>query len=378
MIARRNQILVSVVFVVLGIVLVDGPASATAITRPLGGSMVALGDSFSSGEGAGSYLAGTNCSGSVFSRCPAPNAAESDYCHRSQFAYPMLVSSDVGATSLDFRACSGAVVADLAAPVSIGGQGQWSEGPQLGRAFPASTRLVTVSIGGNDIGFGEVANQCVWYTVARADANSGACNSSIATATGRLSVLANGGAEEFTRSGDEVAGPTPCNSCTLGATYTKGKLTKYVWDAPSLTSLYNRIAEMAPDAQIRVVLYPQILVSSISTPYCKIASGVGDFVILGTSVVSLDALETNLNQTIEAAVAATGNPRIVAVDTTPYFSTVVDNKTVTASLCNQVVPGSHNFTKGGFINEIHASHKVESIHPNVPGQAAMAKAVEAS
>jgi GDSL-like Lipase/Acylhydrolase family len=378
MIARWNKILVSVFFVVLGVVLVDGQASGAAIPRPLSGSMVALGDSFSSGEGAGSYLAGTNCSGGIFSRCPAPNAAEPDYCHRSASAYPMLVSSSLGATSLDFRACSGAVVADLAAPVSIGGQGQWSEGPQLGRAFPESTHLVTLSIGGNDIGFGEVANQCVWYTVSRADANAGACNASITTADDRLSLLANGGTEEFAKSGDDVTGPTPCNACTPGATYTKGKLTKYVWDAPSLTSLYNSIAEMAPDAQIRVILYPQILVSPISTPYCKVASGLGDFVILGSSVSSLGALETNLNDTIRAAVAATGNPKIVAVDPTPYFSTVVDNQTVSASLCNEVVPGSHNFTRGAFINEIHASHKVESIHPNASGQAAMAKAVEGS
>jgi hypothetical protein len=378
MIARWNKILVCVLFVTLGIVFVDPPASGAAIPRPLSGSMVALGDSFSSGEGTGSYLAGTDCSGGIFSRCLAPNATEPDYCHRSPFAYPKLVSSDLGATSLDFRACSGAVVADLAAPVSIGGQGQWSEGPQLGRAFPASTRLVTLSIGGNDIGFADVANQCVWYTVSRANANAGACNASITTASDRLSLLANGGMEEITKSGNDVTTPTACSACTPGATYTKGKLTKYVWNAPSLTSLYNSIAEMAPEAQIRVVLYPQILVSPISTPYCKVASGLGDFVILGTSVSSLGALENNLNDTIRAAVAATGNPRIVAVDPTPYFFNVVGNQTVSASLCNLVVPGSHNFTMGAFINEIHASHKVESIHPNVPGQAAMAKAVEGS
>jgi lysophospholipase L1-like esterase len=83
-------------------------------------SYVALGDSYSSGLGTRSYI------------------SDGTSCHRSAYAYPELVAASRG-YALSFRACSGATVSDV-------------KGKQLG-ALSASTRYVTISVGGNDAGF---------------------------------------------------------------------------------------------------------------------------------------------------------------------------------------------------------------------------------
>src|SRR5262252_4081115 len=62
---------------------------------------VALGDSFTSGEGAGDYLPGTNIKG--------------DSCHRSRHAYPGAVAEQL-AFKLSFHACSGAITPDFELP----------------------------------------------------------------------------------------------------------------------------------------------------------------------------------------------------------------------------------------------------------------------
>jgi lysophospholipase L1-like esterase len=90
-------------------------------------SYVALGDSYSSGEGTRHYLVdGTDCD-------------------RSTYAYPSLLAAAKG-YALNFRACSGATVADVARD-------------QLG-ALAASTRYVTISVGGNDARFSHVITEC--------------------------------------------------------------------------------------------------------------------------------------------------------------------------------------------------------------------------
>jgi lysophospholipase L1-like esterase len=90
-------------------------------------SYVALGDSYSSGTGTGTYI------------------HDGTRCRRSVYAYPSLVAAARG-YSLTFRACSGATVADVAAT-------------QLGALSPR-TAYVTVSVGGNDAGFTHVLTTC--------------------------------------------------------------------------------------------------------------------------------------------------------------------------------------------------------------------------
>ncbi|GAA3890500.1 SGNH family lipase [Streptomyces sedi] len=94
-----------------------------------GPAYVALGDSYSSGNGAGSYI------------------DSSGDCHRSENAYPSLWAEANDPSSFDFVACSGAVTSDVT-------------GSQLG-ALDNSTGLVSITIGGNDAGFADVMTTCV-------------------------------------------------------------------------------------------------------------------------------------------------------------------------------------------------------------------------
>jgi lysophospholipase L1-like esterase len=100
------------------------PDSAQAAPVPT--DYAALGDSYSSGTGAGDYF-----------------DAE---CLRSNRAYPMLLADALG-TELSFAACSGATTTDLLAT-------------QL-EVLDAETDLVTVTIGGNDIGWADAVKACI-------------------------------------------------------------------------------------------------------------------------------------------------------------------------------------------------------------------------
>lgn len=97
------------------------PASAAP------GRYVALGDSYSSGTGAGSY-------------------GSSGSCKRSANSYPQLWANANGPSSFAFVACSGAVTSDVL-------NNQVS-------AVTSDTALVTISIGGNDAGFADVMTDC--------------------------------------------------------------------------------------------------------------------------------------------------------------------------------------------------------------------------
>ena len=90
---------------------------------------VALGDSYASGTGTRDYF------------------EDSGGCLRSPKAYPQLWADSHGVASFTFAACSGAVTDDVNAD-------------QLG-SLSADTTLVTISIGGNDIGFVDVITSCV-------------------------------------------------------------------------------------------------------------------------------------------------------------------------------------------------------------------------
>jgi lysophospholipase L1-like esterase len=116
---------------------------------------VAMGDSFSSGEGNGPFEGGTDIDGT-------------DTCHRSSVAYPRLLQND---TSLNlgmtaFVACSGATTSAITGPGTYN-----SEPPQVD-ALSDSTQVVTLTIGGNDVGFTDYATACVWPIGSRCDSSS--------------------------------------------------------------------------------------------------------------------------------------------------------------------------------------------------------------
>jgi cytoskeletal protein CcmA (bactofilin family) len=113
---------------------------------------VALGDSYQSGEGTLDYIAGTDIDGQ-------------NQCHRSDLAYPsLLVDQGVVNLDLDFRACSGAVVSTMLIPSSSTGA-PWDDGIAQVDALSTSTRLVTVGIIGNDLGFAKTIEECITLNV---------------------------------------------------------------------------------------------------------------------------------------------------------------------------------------------------------------------
>lgn len=111
---------------------------------------VALGDSFSSGEGVPPFIDGTN----------EPNQNE---CRQSFDAYPELLTRDAHVSAgltkqSSFAACSGATAANVLNGGS--GSGSWGGPPQVNN-LSAETEVVTLTIGGNDIGFGDYLRACV-------------------------------------------------------------------------------------------------------------------------------------------------------------------------------------------------------------------------
>ncbi len=109
----------------------------TATTASAQGSVhyVALGDSYSSGLGAGSYL---SASGS---------------CDQSTNAYPALWAAANQLASYTSETCSGATTATVLRS-------------QLG-ALSAATTLVSITVGGNDVGFSSVMETCVLLPTSR-------------------------------------------------------------------------------------------------------------------------------------------------------------------------------------------------------------------
>lgn len=133
----------------------DSTVSGRHVFRVRGGSApltryVALGDSYQSGEGAYDYL-------------PLTDTPENQ-CHRSANAYPRrLVDNGTVALDLDFGACSGATTGDL--PVTYAAKRPpFTDGTSQLDRLDSSTKLVTLGIGGNDLGFPSVMRRCILET----------------------------------------------------------------------------------------------------------------------------------------------------------------------------------------------------------------------
>jgi lysophospholipase L1-like esterase len=77
-------------------------------------------------------------------------------CARSDHDYPSLVAQALGVASFTDVSCSAATTDDMTAPQSVA---LGMNAPQFG-ALAAGTRLVTVGIGGNDVGLVEAAVKC--------------------------------------------------------------------------------------------------------------------------------------------------------------------------------------------------------------------------
>ncbi|NUO44138.1 MAG: SGNH/GDSL hydrolase family protein [Streptomyces sp.] len=185
--------------------------TAASSTTPPRGPYVALGDSYTAGP-----------------KIPGQNGKPAG-CDRSDRNYPALVAAELGLERAEFHdvSCSGATTGDLLAAQDTDD----GTNPAQLSAVSASTRLVTIGIGGNDIGFGSLITRCVKVGV-RYQLES--------------------------RIGDSAPDPAPCRERqTSGGT--DDVETKIEATSGRVADVLGDIRRRAPEARVYVVGYPTIL-----------------------------------------------------------------------------------------------------------------------
>ncbi|MGH3612721.1 MAG: GDSL-type esterase/lipase family protein [Pseudonocardia sp.] len=172
----------------------DGVLTFQAVScqDPAADKYVALGDSFSSGDGALDYI------------------ASSGACRQSNNAYPKVLAAGLiprvrVPSSLIFYACSGNRIADV----------RNNQLPLFGVIDASSVKLVTITVGGNDVDFVKVLSTC--YGGLTPQAATAACLRQTPAVAG---VIAN--------------------------------------QATSLVALFRSIRSAAPDARVLVLGYPDL------------------------------------------------------------------------------------------------------------------------
>ena len=268
-------------------------SSAAAPARPsLSGRYVALGDSFTAAP-----LTGRQGS-------PAS-------CLRSVKDYPSLVAAALGrSVSLANVSCYGASTGDLSHAQHTAGQ----VNPAQLSALSAADRLVTVQIGGDDIGFGKIASTCAALS---------------------------------------LTGPTgnPCQRhYTKGGTDQLGRAVTQA--APAVAAALAAIRARAPHTRVLVVGYPDILPVRGNGCWPEVT-------IAGGDLPYLRGVETRLNTMLAAAARQAGD-------------TFVD--TYTPSIGHDAC--QHGGTK--WVEGLIPTSAAVPMHPNALGEQAMAREIVAA
>lgn len=232
---------------------------------------LALGDSYTSGEGAYNYVSGTD--------------TENNLCHLSRHSYPMVLTEALFSADGGYSvACSGAIINDIGSTSNAYrgqvGQGKsWQELQENGQQLLASIfanympgfvaqyrfvgrlqpSILTVSIGGNDIGFGAMLRQCVAPHLSRHQSDNTCFN----TYEDRLEV-------------QQLIDRT----------------------RPRLTALYRSLLQQAPGAKIYAIGYPHI---AVDTGDC----GINVQLTKSELEFAVEVIEY-LNKTIRQAAATAG------------------------------------------------------------------------
>lgn len=323
--------------------------------------VVAMGDSFSSGEGA------SPADGSNYFRDSDNNGRDLQFtnaCHRSKSAWALkahLASSPSSSLAqrvaawdpqLDFNfiACSGAETENVLplynyttpdVPTNALGEknkGQWGQLSQLDRGFlDENTTLVTLSIGGNDARFADIIKQCLETS---ATGGSLCKNSALA--------------------GDNQ----PLETSTIARTHTEVPT--------SVGTVLAQIREKAPNATILLMGYPALFETG------SLCIGIAD-----SDRAWLNTVATDLNNGLQAAATAanTSGAPVVFANPTAAFSgknlctspSAINGLVFTLSPGDQVIfdvptPGP-NF---GF------NVSQQSIHPNELGTDLYASVMEST
>ena len=293
--------------------------AATPAEAAPSATYVALGDSYSAGFGNSlSYLD----TGGYSSIAPGDIA-----CNRTAGAYPMLLPSLMAkhawlpSMSLKFLACSGATSTNvwdgagpLAANADLAGDNNFNNdgaGSQLTNdsSANAGARVVTLSAGGNDLGFAWVIGQC-------------------------------------------VLAPWACNGlATLPQVRDlEARITAL---EPVLEATYRAVKLAMPNAAVYVMGYPDIVPPTLTTSQAVL--GCYPFVVPGGGLAMeyLGTAEQNLNQVISQAASSAG---VHFVDPNP---TKGSNSFLAHTICNQAMGAPNSWFNSLF-------------HPSNIGQANLA------
>lgn len=224
-------------------------------------------------------------------------------CARSDHDYPSLVAADRRATVLKDVSCSGATTEEM-------WKAQGTNGPQL-NAVQRDTDLVTVQIGGNDIGFSSIIATCAKL--------------------GSTDVTGNPCRRYYTSSGaDQLA-------------------LKILDTAPKVARVLRAVHARAPHARVLVVGYPDLLPDDGSGCYPSVPFAAKDFPYLRDTGKRL-----NLMLRLEAA-----------LNGAEYVDTY--GPTVGHDMCKP--PADR------WIEPLQPASPAAPAHPNAKGEAAMATAV---
>ena len=226
----RKVALVAVVFAGL-----TTPASGSSPDTAQVGAYVALGDSYAAGP-------------IVPTQQPTPIG-----CLKSDHNYAHVIAVALNAPLRD-ATCSGARTSHMTAPQNVGG----GPNPPQFDSLDATTGLVTVQIGGNDIGFTEIVLTCI-----TGDPNAHPCRDRYVV----------GGVDEIA---DRIAAA-----------------------APPVAAVLQGIRTRAPVAAILLVSYPSILPAEGTGCFPQLPLGTGD-------VPYLRDKERELNAMLAAQAAANG------------------------------------------------------------------------
>ncbi|HEX4094669.1 MAG TPA: SGNH/GDSL hydrolase family protein [Trebonia sp.] len=271
------------------------PSSRAA--KALHGSYVALGDSYTAGLGVPEQSGGTAG------------------CGQSTGSYPRLVARRLGLKLTDMS-CSSATIPDLTAPQSTGS----GTNPAQLSGLTSGTALVTVGIGGNDIGMIDIVTKCTELDLIPA-----------------------------LTAGPNSTNVTPCKDYyTSGGTDQIERLMPTV--AAHLAETLAQIKDRSPGARVYVVGYPDLLPAGGGGCGATLGITAGDIAFLNQE-------EVRLNGVLREAARAAGDG-------------YVDTYTPSAGHDACAAPADR------WLEPLIPSSPAAPLHPNAVGERGMAVAVE--
>jgi lysophospholipase L1-like esterase len=315
---------------------------------------IALGDSYSAGEGVGNYYDGT--------------ADADDTCHRSRGSYAAVVARKLHFDDFDgepgegsaFAACSGAVSADA---YRINPHNR-SEPAQLkhldATGDPNTISLITLTFGGNDMKFGPIVQDCtiigIQHYLARRALELAPV---LVNLPGNFSLAA--------------AAQTTCRQKN------KEMVDRLMRTVPGrLKNLYTAIRSKAPSAAIYVLGYPNFWPAHFDGEFC-------DFVLKG-DVEYFSRRISEFDDKIAEAVASLNGSRIYYVSPGSWAGHTVcdgDNSWFIGleglpGLLRSFALGTNFATYKDVVQALYgepAASVAMYYHPNALGQQALARAL---